>query len=84
MTRKATKPPTFIRGGESELKRYTPQEVVELRLLPYTSADTLRKKAHQRELWHHNDGGRITFTAEDIRRNSELGAVAPLAVSRAA
>ncbi|MFG7942934.1 hypothetical protein [Streptomyces cacaoi] len=84
MTTKATPPPTSIRGGEGELIRYTPEDVVELRLLPYKSARTLRQKAFARELWHHSDGGRITFTAEDIRRNSELGAVEPLAISRAA
>ncbi|GAA2630128.1 hypothetical protein [Streptomyces axinellae] len=84
MTRKATKPPTSIHGGEGELKRYTPEEVVELRLLPYTSVRTVKEKAYRRELFHHTDGGRITFTAEDLRRNGDLGAVEPLAISRAA
>ncbi|MFE9337702.1 hypothetical protein [Streptomyces sp. NPDC007063] len=84
MTRTATKPPTSIHGGECELKRYSPEQVVKMQLLPYTSVRTVKEKCYRRELFHHTDGGRITFTAEDIRRNSELGAVAPLAISRAA
>lgn len=80
MTTKATtQPPTSIHGGEDELRRYTPEEVVAKRLLPYTSVRVLKDKCHRRELFHHGDGGRITFTAADIRKNSELGAQAPLA-----
>lgn len=58
------------------LKRYTPDEVAGLGYLPYT-ARMLREKAYKQELYHHKDGGRITFTAEDILRNSRLGAVEP-------
>ena len=80
MTIKATPPPPTSRnGGEDELRRYTPEEVVEKRLLPYTSERVLKDKCHRRELFHHGDGGRITFTAEDIRKNAALGAVEPLA-----
>lgn len=64
---------------ETELRRWTPQQVVDLRLLPYKSARVLRQKCHRREVWHHQDGGRITFTAEDIRRNNEAAQVAPVA-----
>ncbi|MFI9598855.1 hypothetical protein ACIHCX_03070 [Streptomyces sp. NPDC052043] len=58
------------------LKRYSPDEVYSLGYLPYT-ARVLREKSYKRELYHHKDGGRITFTAEDILRNSRLGAVEP-------
>lgn len=63
---------------EDELRRYTPEEVVQMQLLPFRSARSLRDKAHARELYHHRDGGRVTFTAEDIRRNSAMGARQPI------
>ncbi|MER7734160.1 hypothetical protein ABTX80_25040 [Streptomyces erythrochromogenes] len=65
--------------AEQELVRWTPEEVVALKLLPYRSARVLRRKCNRREVWCHLDGGRITFTAEDIRRENERTAVAPLA-----
>lgn len=64
---------------EEELIRWTPEEVVEKRLLPYTSVRWLKKKCYERAIHHHNDGGRITFTADDIRRENARTAVAPLA-----
>jgi transcriptional regulator with XRE-family HTH domain len=64
---------------ENELRRWSPQQVVDLQLLPYTSARTIKEKCYRRELWHHQDGRRITFTAEDIRRNAERTQVAPVA-----
>ncbi|OLZ72523.1 hypothetical protein AVW11_03785 [Streptomyces amritsarensis] len=60
-----------------ELVRWTPEEVVALRLLPYTSARVLRRKCNRREVYHHGDGGRITFTPEDIRRENERRTVRP-------
>lgn len=91
MTAKATKKrvtrrPTPQRPdtGEAEFRRWTPEEVVELKLLPYTSARAVREKCYRRELFCHRDGGRITFTTEDLRRNSELGAVEPLGWAAAA
>lgn len=63
--------------GESEFRRWTPQEVVDLQLLPYRSARIVREKCYRRELFCHRDGGRITFTPEDLRRNNELGAQTP-------
>lgn len=65
---------------EIALRRWTPQEVVDLQLLPYTSVRTLKAQCHARKLWHHQDNGRITFTADDIRRNNEAGQVKPVAV----
>jgi hypothetical protein len=62
----------------AEFRRWTPQEVVDLQLLPYRSARMVREKCYRRKLHHHRDGGRITFTAEDLRRNNEIGAVQPL------
>ncbi|MFD5184082.1 hypothetical protein ACFWMQ_16005 [Streptomyces sp. NPDC058372] len=64
---------------EAELYRWTPEEVIEQRLLPYKSAAVLRRKCSRREIHHHNDGGRISFTADDIRRENERTAVAPIA-----
>ncbi|WP_338683823.1 hypothetical protein QD712_25495 [Streptomyces acidiscabies] len=62
---------------EAEFRRWTPEEVVEMRLLPYRSVRVLRDKCHRRELFCHRDGGRVTFTAEDLRRNNEIGAQTP-------
>ena len=62
---------------EAEFRRWTPEEVVEKQLLPYRSARVLRDKCHRRALFCHRDGGRITFTAEDLRRNNEIGAQVP-------
>ena len=85
MTAKATKTrtsPTKARRElhpvEAEFRRWTPEEVVELQLLPYSSVRTLKDRCYRRVLWCHRDGGRITFTAEDLRRNAQMGAVAPL------
>jgi hypothetical protein len=75
-TRKVT--PTRPDMGEAEFRRWTPEEVVERQLLPYRTARSIREKCYRRQLHHHRDGGRITFTAEDLRRNNELGAVEPL------
>ncbi|MEU7377686.1 hypothetical protein [Streptomyces albidoflavus] len=64
---------------EAELYRWTPEEVVEKRLLPYTSPAVLRRKCRRSEIHHHKDGGRISFTLDDIRRENERTAVAPIA-----
>ncbi len=72
--------PATDQTSESELRRYTPEEVIEKKLMPFSSARVLRLKVRRRELYGHTDGGRITFTAEDIRMNAALGAVQPLAV----
>jgi hypothetical protein len=71
-------PPTDLSSAEAEFRRWTPELVVELGLLPSRSARIVREKCYRRELFHHRDGGRITFTAEDIRLNNEAGAVQPL------
>lgn len=63
---------------ESELVRWTPEQVADKRLLPYT-ARVLRRKCNRREIFHHNDGGKITFTADDIRRENARTQVAPIA-----
>ncbi len=64
---------------EAEFRRWTPDEVIAKRLLPYTSARVLKQKCYRREIHHHNDGGRITFTAEDLRKENERTAVTPFA-----
>ena len=82
MTAKATKTriphPRPAAQGEAEFRRWTPEQVVEQQLLPYSSVRTLKERCYRREIWHHNDNRRITFTAEDLRRNAEMGACAPL------
>lgn len=64
---------------EERLIRWTPEEVVMKKLMPFTTPRSIKEKCYRRELYHHRDGGRITFTPDDIRKNSELGAVAPIA-----
>jgi len=81
VTAKATKtrtPTVRPTQDEAEFRRWTPQEVVDRQLLPYRSARMVREKCYRRELHHHRDGGRITFTADDLRLNNEAGAVQPL------
>ncbi|MEV8042402.1 hypothetical protein AB0P02_00975 [Streptomyces griseoluteus] len=63
----------------AELRRLTPEEVVERQLLPYRSVRVLKQRCYERKVWHHNDGGRITFTAEDLRKEAERTAVEPFA-----
>jgi hypothetical protein len=82
VTAKATKTRTPhtrpAEQGEAEFRRWTPEEVVELQLLPYRSVRVLKERCYRREVFHHRDGGRITFTAEDLRRQNALGAVEPI------
>lgn len=88
MTAKATKrtptakrrTPTALPEQQdgAEFRRWTPEEVVALQLLPYRSVRVLRDRCYRREVFHHNDGGRITFTAEDLRRQNERTGVEPL------
>jgi hypothetical protein len=83
VTAKATRkaPPSAAEQPSIEsLQRFTPEQVVELGLTPYRLS-TLKKKAQRREIFHHRDGEKITFTREDLRRNAELGAAAPVAIS---
>ncbi|MEL3949489.1 hypothetical protein [Streptomyces sp. LNU-CPARS28] len=81
MTAKATKtPPDTTRqliDAEAEFRRWTPDEVVAKRLLPYTSVRVLKQKCYDRAIHHHNDGGRITFTVDDLRKENERTAVDP-------
>ena len=65
--------------AEAELIRWTPEEVVARQLLPYRSVRVLKDKCYRREVYHHNDGGRITFSPESIRLELERTLVAPLA-----
>ncbi|MEU6990287.1 hypothetical protein ABZ953_06450 [Streptomyces sp. NPDC046465] len=58
------------------LRRYTPEEVAANKWLPW-SARNIRQKAYKHEIYCHKDGGKITFTAEDIRRTNELSAIEP-------
>ncbi|MGW6454983.1 hypothetical protein ACWF94_03510 [Streptomyces sp. NPDC055078] len=83
MTAKAT-PIEPIAEDEDELRRWTPEEVIAKRWLPYKSARVLKEKCYRREVIHHNDCGRITFTLDDIRRENERTAVVPLQAGRRA
>lgn len=81
MTAKATnttKPPTRL-DDEAELRRWTPEQVVAKQLLPYKSVRVLKQKCYRRQVFHHLDAGRITFTAEDIRRENARTVVTPIA-----
>jgi hypothetical protein len=82
VTAKATKTRTPhtrpVTQGEAEFRRWTPEEVVALQLLPYRSVRVLKERCYRREVFHHRDGGRITFTPEDLRRQNALGAVEPI------
>ncbi len=64
-------------GDATEFRRWTPEEVVEKQLLPYRSARVLKNRCYRREVHHHLDGGRITFTPEDLRKENERTAVVP-------
>lgn len=77
--RAATKPTKIEQASEAELRRYSPNEVVEMKLLPYRSARSLKEKCYRREVIHHRDGGRISFTLDDIRRENARTTVEPLA-----
>lgn len=63
----------------ADLIRWSPEFVVEHKLLPYTSARVLKEKCYKRLVFHHNDGGRITFSPMSIRREHERTLVAPIA-----
>ncbi len=67
----------LMEAGVDELRRYSPEEVIANRWLPYKSARVLKEKCYRREVIHHGDGGRISFTAEDIRRENERRTVEP-------
>lgn len=81
MTAKATHtPPGRTRESidtEAEFRRWTPEEVIEKRLLPYRSARVLKQKCYRREVHCHLDGGRITFTADDLRKEADRTAITP-------
>ncbi len=83
MTAKATKAtltaPRTRRQDEAEFRRWTPEEVVELQLLPYRSVRVLKQRCYRREVHHHLDAGRITFTADDLRKENARTAVTPVA-----
>lgn len=64
---------------ELDLIRWEVDEVIEKGLLPYKSARVLKEKCYRREVYHHNDGGRITFSPESIRLENARTLVAPIA-----
>ncbi|MDI9887311.1 hypothetical protein QMZ92_23805 [Streptomyces sp. HNM0645] len=73
--------PTPVRSKpleEAELIRWSPEEVVAKQLLPYKSVRSLKEKCYRREVYHHNDGGRISFSPESIRLELQRSLVAPL------
>ena len=80
MSAAAKTPVTATRAeDEAEFRRWTPEEVVEKKLLPYRSARVLKQKCYRRQVHCHRDGGRITFTADDLRREAARTAVVPAA-----
>lgn len=63
---------------EAELVRWTAEEVVEARLLPYRSVRMLKEACYKRQVVHHNDGYGITFTVDDIREENARRRVSAL------
>ncbi|MFE0727893.1 hypothetical protein ACFW2X_06515 [Streptomyces antibioticus] len=61
----------------SEFRRLTPEEVVAKQLLPYRSVRVLKQRCYERKIHHHLDGGRITFTLDDLRKETARTAVEP-------
>jgi hypothetical protein len=66
VTAQATDQPADPTEPIDELRRYTPEQVAARGWLPFTPR-MIREKCYRRQLQHHGDGGRITFTAADIR-----------------
>lgn len=64
---------------ELDLVRWTPEEVVVKQLLPYRSVRLLKEACYRREIYHHQDNGRITFTPDDLRRENDRHQVVPIA-----
>lgn len=64
---------------ELDLIRWTPEEVVVKKLLPYRSVRLLKEACYRREIYHHQDNGRITFTPEDIRLENARTQIVPVA-----
>ncbi|APE21340.1 MULTISPECIES: hypothetical protein [Streptomyces] len=64
---------------KADLIRWDAEYVVKEKLLPYRSARVLREKCYKRQVFHHNDGGRITFSPMSIRAEHARTLVAPLA-----
>lgn len=62
---------------DDELRRYTAEQVAAAGWLPWT-ARRIKELVYAREIYAHRDGGRITFTRDDIRRTSALGAIEPI------
>ncbi|MFP8944765.1 hypothetical protein ACLIYM_25485 [Streptomyces fenghuangensis] len=88
MTTKATKkaPPTPVPGGEADLVHYTPEQVYEKRLLPYTPR-TLRDMCQRHEIPHSRmkgPRGRIYFTLPQIREIAADLQVRPIRETKAA
>lgn len=78
-------PDTGTRPTEAELRHYTPEEVYELRLLPWKPS-VLRKKARAHQIPHsrpHGPNGLITFKLAQIREISDLFDVRPIAETKA-
>lgn len=86
MTTKATRkavPPQAAPPTIESLRRFTPEQVVELGLTTYTVA-TLKKLAQRRQIHHHREGasptGRIYFTLADLAQNDAAEKTPPLAI----
>lgn len=64
---------------KADLIRWDAEYVVKQQLLPYKSVRVLKEKCYKRQVFHHNDGGRITFSPMSIRAEHARTLVAPLA-----
>ncbi|MFI8942665.1 hypothetical protein [Streptomyces syringium] len=81
MTAKATATkkilPVTESSGESELRHYSPEQVHDLQLLPF-SPRTLREKAYAGEFPHSKASGRISFRLKHIREIADMYDVRPI------
>jgi transcriptional regulator with XRE-family HTH domain len=84
MVTKKRRPPAAAQTAPAELAElvhYTPDQVEEMKLLPY-KARTLRDKANRREIPHSNAGGRIMFRLSHIREIAAMGDVRPISETK--
>ena len=86
MTAKATRSQPAAQSAAQKietLRRFTPEQVVELGLTTYT-VRTLKKLAQRRKIHHHREGsasrGRIYFTLDDLAKNNAKEQEPPIAI----
>lgn len=83
MTKKvATEMPEWLTAAD-RLRLYTPEEVIEMKLLPHTIG-TLKDAAYRRKVPHTKVAGRICFRLDHILAIQQAGEYNPALHSRRA